>query len=62
MLRTKKLQKYDFDDVDPWSELVASVACDTCSTYHNVRFIADWEAIRLLKEKMLIEIIVIKID
>ena len=25
MLRTKNLQEYDFDDMDPWSELLGSV-------------------------------------
>ena len=69
MLRTKDLQTHDFDDVDPWSDLLASVAWAICSTHHttlqatpgqlvfgrdmllNVKFIADWEAIRLRKQR-----------
>ena len=35
MLRTKNLQKYDFDEMDPWSELLGSVAWDICSTHHT---------------------------
>ena len=35
MLRTKNLQEYDFDDTDPWSELLASVAWAICSTHHT---------------------------
>ena len=35
MLRTKNLQKYDFDDMDPQSELLASVTCAICSTHHT---------------------------
>ena len=35
MLRTKNLQKYDFDDIDPWSEMVASVIWAICSTHHT---------------------------
>ena len=35
MLRTKNLQKYDFDDMDPWSELLGSVAWAICSTHHT---------------------------
>ena len=67
MLRTKNLQKYDFDDMDLWSELLASVAWAIDSTHHttlqatpgqlvfgrdmplNLKFVADWEAIRLRK-------------
>ena len=69
MLRTKNLQNYDFDDIDPWGELLASVAWAIRSTHHttlqaspaqlvfsrdmmlNIKFIADWEAIRLRKQK-----------
>ena len=35
MLRAKSLQKYDFDDMDPWSELVASVVWAICSKHHT---------------------------
>ena len=35
MLRTKDLQTHDFDDVDPWSDLLASVAWAICSTHHT---------------------------
>ncbi len=35
MLRTKELQKHTFDTVDPWSELLASVAWAICSTHHT---------------------------
>ena len=35
MLRTKNLQKYDFDDMDPWSELLGSVAWAIRSTQHT---------------------------
>ena len=35
MLRTKNLQEYDFDDMDPWSELLGSVAWDIRSTHHT---------------------------
>ena len=69
MLRTKDLQTHEFDDLDPWSELLASAAWAIRSTHHttlqatpgqlvfgrdmllNVKFIADWEAIRLRKQK-----------
>ena len=69
MLRTKDLQTHEFDDMDPWSELLASVAWAIRSTHHttlqatpgqlvfgrdmllNVKFIADWEAIRLRKQR-----------
>ena len=34
ILRTKNLQKYDFDDMDPWSELLGSVAWAIHSTHH----------------------------
>ena len=69
MLHTKNLQSYDFDNPDPWSELLASVAWEICSTHHttlqaspaqlvfiqdmmlNIKLIADWEAIRLRKQK-----------
>ena len=71
MLRTKELQKHTFDTVDPWSELLASVAWAIRSTHHttlqaspaqlvfsrdmllNVKFIADWEAIRLRKQDLI---------
>ena len=67
MLRTKNLEQYNFDDVDPWGELLASVAWAIRSTHHttlqaspaqlvfgrdmllDMKFIADWEAIRLRK-------------
>ena len=32
MLQRKNLQKYDFDDMDPWSKLLALVACAISST------------------------------
>ena len=69
MLRTKDLQTHEFDDLDPWSELLASAAWAIRSTHHttlqatpgqlvfgrdmllNAKFIADWEAIRLRKQK-----------
>ncbi len=69
MLRIKDLQTHEFDDFDPWSELLASMAWAICSTHHttlkatpsqlvfgrdmllNVKFIADWESIRLRKQK-----------
>ena len=69
MLRTKNLQQHDFDDMDPWSELLASVAWAIRSTHHttlqatpgqlvfgrdmllNLKFVADWEAIRLRKQR-----------
>ena len=69
MLHTKNLQSYDFDDIDPWSELLALVAWAIYCTHHttlqtslvqlvfnqdillNIKFIADWEAIRLRKQK-----------
>ena len=69
MLRTKNLQQYDFDALDPWSDILASVAWAICSTHHstlkaspaqlvfnrdmllNIKFIADWETIRLRKQK-----------
>ena len=35
ILRTKNLQKYDFDDMDPWSELLGSVAWAIHSTHHT---------------------------
>ena len=68
MLRTKDLQAHEVD-LDPWSELLASVAWAIHRTHHttlqatlgqlvfgrdvllNVKFIADWEAIRLKKQK-----------
>ncbi len=71
MLRTKELQKPTFETVDPWSELLASVAWAICSTHHtilqaspaqlifsrdmllNMKFIADWEAIRLRKQDLI---------
>ena len=34
-LTTKNLQKYDFNGMDPWSELLASVAWAICSTHHT---------------------------
>ena len=61
------VNEHDFDDMDPWSELLASVAWAICSTHHtilqaiprqlvfgrdmvlNLKFVADWEAIRLRK-------------
>ena len=71
MLRTKELQKHTFDEIDPWSELLASVAWAIRSTHHttlqaspaqlifsrdmllNIKFIADWESIRLRKQKVI---------
>ena len=35
MLTTKNLQKYDFDDMDPWSELLGPVASAIYSTHHT---------------------------
>ena len=35
MLRTKDLQTHEFDDLDPWSELLASAACAIYSTHHT---------------------------
>ena len=35
MLRTKNLQEYDFDDMNPWSELMGLVAWAICSTHHT---------------------------
>ena len=35
MLRTKNLQEYDFDDMDPWSELLGSLAWAIHSTHHT---------------------------
>ena len=72
MLRIENLEQYNFDDVDPWAELLASVAWDIRSTYHttlqasptqlvfgrdmllDMKFIADWEVIRLKNKGMLI--------
>jgi len=69
MLRTKNLQQYDFDALDPWNDILASIAWAIRSTHHstlkaspaqlvfnrdmllNVKFIADWEMIRLRKQK-----------
>ena len=34
MLRTKNLQEYDSNMVDPWSELLSSVAWTIYSTHH----------------------------
>jgi len=69
MLRTKNLQQYDFDALDPWNDILASVAWAIRSTHHstlkaspaqlvfnrdmllNVKFIADWEMIRLRKQE-----------
>ena len=69
MLRTKNLQQYDFDALDPWSDILASVAWAIRSTHHstlkaspaqlvfnrdmllNIKFIADWETIRLRRQK-----------
>ena len=69
MLRTKNLQQYDFDALDLWSDILASVAWAICSTHHstlkaspaqlvfnmdmllNIKFITDWETIRLRKQK-----------
>ena len=67
MLRTKNLQQYDLDALDPWSDILAPVAWTIRSTHHstlnaslaqlvfnrdmllNIKFIADWETIRLKK-------------
>ena len=35
ILKIKNLQKYDFDGMDPWSELLSLVACAICSTHHT---------------------------
>ena len=35
MLCTKELQKHTFDEIDPWSELLASVAWAIRSTHHT---------------------------
>ena len=35
MLRTKELQKHTFDEIDPWSEILASVAWAICSTHYT---------------------------
>ena len=35
MLRTKNLQDHDFNDVDPWGQLLASVAWAIHSTHHT---------------------------
>ena len=35
MLRTKNLQKYDFDDIVTWSEVLGSVVWAICNTYHT---------------------------
>ena len=40
--------------MDPWSELLGSVAWAICSTHHmllNLKFVADWEAIKLRKQR-----------
>ena len=67
--RINELQQHIFDDINPWSELLASVACGIGSTHvttlqvslaqavfsrdmlFNIKFIADWESIRLRKQK-----------
>ena len=67
MLRTKNLQQYDLDTLDPWSDILASVVWAIRSTHRstlkaspaqlvfnrdmllNIKFIADWESIRLRK-------------
>ena len=69
MLRTKNIQQYDFDTLDLWSDILASVAWTIRSTHHstlkastaqlvfnrdmllNIKFIADWETIRLRMQK-----------
>ena len=33
MVRPKNPQKYDFDDIDPWRKLLASVSC---AIIHNI--------------------------
>ena len=35
VLKTKNLQKYDFDGMDPSSELLALVTWSICSTHHT---------------------------
>ena len=35
MLRTNNLQQYDFDALDPWSDILASVAWAIYSTHHS---------------------------
>ena len=35
MLRTKNLKQYNFDDVDPWGEIITSVAWAIHSTHHT---------------------------
>jgi transposase InsO family protein len=35
MLHTFELETYDFDDLDPWGEILASVAWAIHSTYHT---------------------------
>ena len=35
MLRTKNLEQYTFDNVDPWGELLASVVWAIRSTDHT---------------------------
>ena len=35
MLRTKNLQQYDFDALDPWNDILASVAWAIRSTHHS---------------------------
>ena len=35
MLCTKNLQQYDFDALNPWSDILASVAWTICSTHHS---------------------------
>ena len=36
MLRTKILESYNFDNVDPWDELLASEASAIHSTHHTI--------------------------
>ena len=36
MLCTKELQKHTFDEIDPWSEILASVAWAIRSTHHTI--------------------------
>ena len=35
MLRTKEIQKHTLDEIDPWSEILASVAWAIRSTHHT---------------------------
>ena len=35
MLRTHNIHEYNFDEIDPWGDILQTIACSICTTHHR---------------------------